>query len=798
LLLTGGALAAAAALGWVTSEALSLEREGARAKAEARFEERVRLALWRMDSYLAPVIAAEAVRPHFHYAPFYAEEDAFTRAWNDIPAGEVLVASPLLNYDNPNGYIHFEVPPEGCVRSPQVPEGAMGKNAVPTYLTGEELAAARAKLGDLRAMLSPDGISGLRARAGEGRMTELVAPAAEPLAAEPLAAEPTADGNTRLTLSAVLEQVDARGSSPPAGDAGGAQPTQAAQVAEAAETLEAGQAQGVEQQASAIAMGQGGAADQPQQARTPLQAEQEAQRLISGQEFSNRGEANDNVNWQGQMTQYQLRRNVSSRRRRAPPSRPSKGAPAPAEAGTASPENKTRERPSVGKATPAPPESKPSDSREVVPPGIAPPKTAPLEVAPSGIVQPVPVEPPSLPEQATTSGSSERLKLGSLVPTWVGADENELVLIRVVERGEGGESGELGGQVGEGGRRYVQGIWLRWPEIRTQLLAQVRDLLPGAKLEPAPGGAPDPARALASVPAALDPGEVALPAGGASLLADGASLTPTRVALLAAWGALAAAVVTSALSLRAANDLSDRRARFVSTVTHELRTPLTTFQLYTDMLASGMAPPGSREEYLATLKGESERLALLVENVLAYARLEDGRVARAPGPVNAGTLIEGALSRARERAGACGMLLEVDVAPGVASATALADSAAVEQIVFNLVDNACKHAVPGDDGAREADDGRKPDDARCAISVRVGLEGRALVVRAADNGPGVPAGERKRIFEPFHRAEGATAAGAGLGLALSRNLARAGGGDLTCEPPPTGEGALFALKVPLA
>ncbi|MHC4252399.1 MAG: sensor histidine kinase [Planctomycetota bacterium] len=764
-ILAGGALAAAAALGWVTLEALALEREGARAKAEARFEERVRLALWRMDSYLAPVIAAEAVRPHFHYAPFYAEEDAFTRAWNDIPAGEVLVASPLLNYDNPNGYIHFEVPPEGCVRSPQVPEGVMGKNAVPTYLTGEELAAARSKLGDLRAMLSPDDISGLRARAGEGRMTELVAPAAEPPAAEP-----PSDENTRLSLSAVLEEVNARGSFPPAGDAGGAQPTQAGQVAEA---------QGVAQQAPAIAMGQGDAAAQPQQARTPLQAEQETQRLISGQEF-------------------QLRRNVSSRRRRAPPSRPSKGAPAPAEAATASPENKTRERPSVGKATPAPPESKPSDSREVVPPGIAPPKTAPLEVAPSGIVQPVPVEPPSLPEQATTSGSSERLKLGSLVPTWVGADENELVLVRVVERGEGGESGELGGQVGEGGRRYVQGIWLRWPEIRSRLLAQVRDLLPGARLEPAPGGAPDPARALASVPAALDPGEVALPASDASLLADGASLTPTRVALLAAWAALAAALVTSALSLRAANDLSDRRARFVSTVTHELRTPLTTFQLYTDMLASGMAPPESREEYLATLKGEAERLALLVENVLAYARLEDGRVAREPAPVDAGELIDGALSRARERAEACGMRLEVDVAPDVASATALADSAAVEQIVFNLVDNACKHAVPGDGDAREADDGRKPDDARCAISVRAGLEGRALVVRVADNGPGVPGPERRRIFEPFHRAEGATAAGAGLGLALSRNLARAGGGDLTCDPPPPGGGAVFALRVPLA
>jgi len=714
IILALGALAAAVALAWVSVEALSLEREGARAKAEASFEERVRLALWRMDSYLAPIVAAEAVRPHFHYAPFYAEEDAFTRAWNDIPAGEVLVASPLLNSANPNGYIHFEIPPEGGVRSPQAPEGAMEDNAVPTYMTNDALKAANGKLDELREMLSPEAISSIRARAGEERMTELVSSAGSISLATNKAPQPT------------IPKIAKPGGSSSRG--------------EVAATVEDSQPK--------VA----------QQTPSPLQEEQQKQEVISGQELSSRNKANRNAAGQGLLNQFQVRRNVSPGRQGPSSSRSRQGKVARAEDAATSAEEVARQRPPLEKTAPAPSLAAPAAPQE------------PVEVARA--------QPAALPGHVTASGSSERLKLGSLVPTWVGSERNELVLVRMVERGTSGGEGE------GGGRRYVQGIWLKWPEIRRQLLKQVRDLLPEARLSPAPGGTSDPARALASIPAALDPGE-------AAVAAESGTFTPTRVALLAAWGALAAAIAASALSLRAANDLSDRRARFVSTVTHELRTPLTTFQLYTDMLASGMAPAESRDEYLATLKGESERLSLLMENVLAYARLEDGRVARAPVPVNSGELLEGALARSRERAEACGMALAVEVTPEAARATALADAAAVEQVLFNLVDNACKHGGGGEDDVESGDAERR------TVSVRASLEGRFVTIRVADRGPGVPVADRKRIFEPFHRAEGATAAGVGLGLALSRNLARAGGGDLTCEPPSAEGGAVFALRMPV-
>src|SRR5690606_23556726 len=101
------------------------------------------------------------------------------------------------------------------------------------------------------------------------------------------------------------------------------------------------------------------------------------------------------------------------------------------------------------------------------------------------------------------------------------------------------------------------------------------------------------------------------------------------IAVLVAVGAIG-------LVLRASMDLSDRRGRFVSAVTHELRTPLTTFCLYTEMLADGVvAREEARREYLSTLKDESRRLARIVENVLAYARLGEGRPKTRPAPIDA-------------------------------------------------------------------------------------------------------------------------------------------------------------------
>lgn len=110
-------------LGFMTARVLELEREEVRAKFDARQQENLRLALWRMDSVIAPIIAQEAARPYFHYLSYYPEQRAFTRVWEPVLPGEVIVPSPLVEGTPPFVQLHFQVGATGLVQSPQVPRG---------------------------------------------------------------------------------------------------------------------------------------------------------------------------------------------------------------------------------------------------------------------------------------------------------------------------------------------------------------------------------------------------------------------------------------------------------------------------------------------------------------------------------------------------------------------------------------------------------------------------------------------------------------------------------------------------
>ena len=111
------------ALGWITHLALGLETREREARAQARFQETLRIALLRMDSALAPLIAREAARPYFHYAPFYAEELAFQNVRPSLAQAEVLVPSPLLRERHDLFRLHFQISPDGQFTSPQAPVG---------------------------------------------------------------------------------------------------------------------------------------------------------------------------------------------------------------------------------------------------------------------------------------------------------------------------------------------------------------------------------------------------------------------------------------------------------------------------------------------------------------------------------------------------------------------------------------------------------------------------------------------------------------------------------------------------
>jgi signal transduction histidine kinase len=237
--------------------------------------------------------------------------------------------------------------------------------------------------------------------------------------------------------------------------------------------------------------------------------------------------------------------------------------------------------------------------------------------------------------------------------------------------------------------------------------------------------------------------------------------------------------------LRGVIALSERRAAFVSAVTHELRTPLTTFRMYAEMLSEGMVREESdRRHYLETLRVEADRLTHLVANVLAYARLERGRPGGRIVTVGVDRLLEIATQRLADRAAQTQLQLSIEPADNVLARSVQADPAAVEQILFNLVDNACKYATSAADRTLHlsvtADDGR-------------------VCIRLRDHGSGVPAGEERRLFRPFHKSArdaAHSAPGVGLGLALSQRLARDMHGDLQYEP--VANGACFALFLPEA
>src|SRR5262249_10797623 len=224
------------------------------------------------------------------------------------------------------------------------------------------------------------------------------------------------------------------------------------------------------------------------------------------------------------------------------------------------------------------------------------------------------------------------------------------------------------------GKTLLQGCWIDWGLLRGSLLAEIADLLPQANLllvdKPSEG---EQTRLMAALPVRLDPGALSA--------SSTVGLSPVRQALVFAWGAMLVAAAAVAVLLRRVVSLSERRADFVSAVTHELRTPLTTFRMYAEMLSEGMVPDETaRRTYLDTLRVEADRLTHLVENVLAYARLERGGLGNRIQPVRGEELLKLATGRLSERAREAGFALSISSDEATSQATVRCDGSAVEQI----------------------------------------------------------------------------------------------------------------------
>jgi signal transduction histidine kinase len=317
----------------------------------------------------------------------------------------------------------------------------------------------------------------------------------------------------------------------------------------------------------------------------------------------------------------------------------------------------------------------------------------------------------------------------------------------------------------------TQGFLVDWPRLHALLKSEIEDLFPHATLRPAADEATD--RRLFTLPVVLDaprPARMALTAW-----------TATHTVLAFTWAAVLAGLGAAGVALRKSIEFGERQRRFASLVTHELRSPLTTFRLYSDLLAEGLVQEKEkRATYHRTLQHESGQMTRMVENVIAHSRLEEGRAQLARERVLLTKLLDDVAGELAACAEQAGMELTLD-AGGVGDVALDTDPAAVGQILKNLVENACKY-------------GGSP------LHVGASVHRGTLRLSVRDHGPGVPPAVARRIFRPFERGardETDPVRGLGLGLALSRGLARDLGGDLTLEAP-AGGGACFVLTLPVA
>jgi two-component system phosphate regulon sensor histidine kinase PhoR len=235
--------------------------------------------------------------------------------------------------------------------------------------------------------------------------------------------------------------------------------------------------------------------------------------------------------------------------------------------------------------------------------------------------------------------------------------------------------------------------------------------------------------------------------------------------------------------------VSALKSEFVANVSHELKTPLALVRMFAEMLQSGRVQnDAKRQEYLDIIVRESERLSALIENVLDFARLERGRGSYEFAEGDVGDAVTRAANVYRYRAEREGTRLVVDVEPSLPRAHI--DERAIQLAVVNLVDNALKYAAGGED-----------------ITVRARSEEDSVRIDVVDQGPGVPAEERQRIFERFVRLPSrngeSQVRGSGIGLALVKHIAESHGGRAWVasrgDPDHSGStGSTFSFSIPAA
>lgn len=225
--------------------------------------------------------------------------------------------------------------------------------------------------------------------------------------------------------------------------------------------------------------------------------------------------------------------------------------------------------------------------------------------------------------------------------------------------------------------------------------------------------------------------------------------------------------------------LNELKSHFVASVSHELRAPVGSIRLMADALDGGKVSPETAAGFHRLISREGNRLSNLIENVLDFARIEQGRKHWRFEPVDLPALVAGTVEVMKPVASEKRVALEVfheafDLEP-------VLDAAALQQALINLLDNAIKFSPPGG----KIDVRLSADEHHCRLAVR-------------DHGPGVPATERTKIFQRFYRPGNELrreTQGTGIGLSLVKAIAEAHGGRVDLDSRP-GHGSTFTLVLP--
>jgi signal transduction histidine kinase len=230
-------------------------------------------------------------------------------------------------------------------------------------------------------------------------------------------------------------------------------------------------------------------------------------------------------------------------------------------------------------------------------------------------------------------------------------------------------------------------------------------------------------------------------------------------------------------------EASEHKSQFLASMSHELRTPLNAIIGLTEMMVSNATRFGTEKalEPLRRVNAAGTHLLSLINEILDLSKIEAGKLELNPERVNLARLIDEVVGTAGQLAEKNQNRLVVEAQQNVCALTA--DSLRLKQILLNLLSNACKFTKEGE----------------VALRVRKVADGRDWVEFAvADTGIGLTAEQQAKLFQDFTQADSLTArryGGTGLGLALSRKLARMMGGDVTVTSEP-GKGSVFTVRLP--